>query len=461
MSTPALSPKLPPQAIEAEQSVLGGLMMHADLFGDVRALVSVDDFYRHDHRLIFAAMETLNQQNDPIDALTLSNLLNARGQLQEAGGSDYLSALVFNVTTAGNVEAYARMVREKSILRALIEAGSDIADKGYFSHGLSVNDLLADAEQKIFRIAEMGSAGKSVFLDTKTLLKGVLEHINLLHAKGSTITGLPTGYHDFDDKTAGLQKGDLIILAGRPSMGKTTFAMNIAEQVAVDGHAVAVFSLEMPAQQLLMRMMCSVGRIDATKMRTAQLGDDEWARMPLVLSKLNSAQLYIDDTSGLSAHEVRARARRLHADLRKQHGDQHPGLGLIVIDYLQLMRGSTQTDNRTAEISEISRSLKSMARELNVPVIALSQLNRSLESRSDKRPMNSDLRESGAIEQDADVIVFVYRNEVYHPEDVESKGKAEIIIGKQRNGPIGTVNLVFHGHYTRFDNAMREYQERY
>ncbi|HHH43884.1 MAG TPA: replicative DNA helicase [Gammaproteobacteria bacterium] len=435
--------KVPPHSIQAEQSLLGGLLLDNRAWDQVADLVSETDFYRRDHRLIFAASRQLIERGDPCDVITLSEWLETQGQLNDAGGLAYLGTLAKDTPSAANIAAYAKIVRENSVLRQLTEVGTEIANSAYFTEGRDSSALLDHAEQLVFRIAEQGNARGAGFASIRDLLTKAVDRIDELFHQDNPLTGIATGFTDVDEMTAGLQASDLIIVAGRPSMGKTTFAMNIAEHAAIrDGRAVAVFSMEMPGEQLAMRLMSSLGRIDQTKVRTGKLDDDDWPRLTSAVSILSEAPLFIDDTPALSPTELRARARRL----KREHN-----LGLIVIDYLQLMQVPGHKENRTGEISEISRSLKALAKELNVPVIALSQLNRSLEQRPNKRPVMSDLRESGAIEQDADVIMFIYRDEVYD-EDSPDKGTAEIIIGKQRNGPIGVRRLTFLGKHTRFEN---------
>ncbi|HKJ09053.1 MAG TPA: replicative DNA helicase [Gammaproteobacteria bacterium] len=435
--------KVPPHSVQAEQSVLGGLMLENSAWDQVADRVSEDDFYRRDHRLVFHAIGELAERNSPFDVVTLSEWLDQHQQLDDVGGLAFLGTLAKNTPSAANIRAYADIVREHSVLRQLIRVGTDIADGAFFPEGRGSAELLDFAEQQVFRIAEQGSRGRRGFVGIKDLLTKAVDRIDTLFQQDTHITGVPTGFTDIDDMTAGLQPSDLIIIAGRPSMGKTTFAMNLAENAAIKYKTpVAVFSMEMPGEQLAMRMMSSLGRIDQHKVRTGKLDDDDWPRLTSAVSILAEAPLYIDDTPALSPTELRARARRL----KREHD-----LGMIVIDYLQLMQVPGGKENRATEISEISRGLKALAKEMNVPVIALSQLNRGLEQRTDKRPIMSDLRESGAIEQDADVIVFIYRDEVYH-EDSEHKGSAEIIVGKQRNGPIGMRRLTFLGQYTRFEN---------
>jgi replicative DNA helicase len=442
--------KLPPHHVESEQSVLGGLMIDNEAWDKVADAVTEDDFYRRDHRVIFRAISRLAASNQPFDVVTLSESLDSHGELEEAGGLSYLSTMARNTPSAANIQSYARTVRERSVLRQLIQVGVQISNNGYSPEGRQVTELLDEAERLVFQIAEQGNRGRQSFSDMKQLLNQVVDRIDKLFQKGSAITGVPTGFTDLDDLTAGLQSGDLVIVAGRPSMGKTTFAMNIAEHVAIkEGMPVAIFSMEMPDEQLIMRMLSSLGSINQTRVRTGRLEDDDWPRITSAINMLQGASLFIDDTPALTPAEVRARARRL----MREQGQ----LGLIVLDYLQLMSVGGSTENRATEISEISRNLKALAKELKVPIIALSQLNRAVEQRTDKRPMMADLRESGAIEQDADVIIFIYRDEVYN-EDSPDKGKAEIIVAKQRNGPIGTKYLTFLGKYTRFDNFAPDYQ---
>jgi len=440
---------IPPHSLSAEQSVLGGLMLDNEAWDKIADKVAEEDFYRADHRLIFRALADLADDNRPFDVVTLSGWLEKNQKLEEAGGLAYLGTLAKETPSAANIVAYAEIVRERSIMRQLISVGTDIANSGYQPEGRDSKTLLDRAESKVFKIAEQGNRGKTGMVSIKNLLAGVVDRIDELYQSDNPITGIPTGWTDFDEMTSGLQPSDLVIVAGRPSMGKTALAMNMAEQTAIKTRKpVAVFSMEMSGEQLAMRMMSSLGRIDQSKVRTGKLDDDDWARLTSAMGILADAPLYIDDTPALTPTELRARARRM----AREHG-----LGLIVIDYLQLMQSSSGSgENRATEISEISRGLKALAKELHVPVVALSQLNRSLEQRPNKRPIMSDLRESGAIEQDADVIVFIYRDEVYNEESAD-KGIAEIIIGKQRNGPIGTVRLTFQGRYTRFENFTPEY----
>lgn len=440
--------KIPPNSLEAEQSVIGGLLLENEALDKVADLLSPDDFYRHDHKVIFQHISKLIERNKPADIVTVAESLENTAELTTIGGIAYLAALAQNTPTAANIRRYAEIVRERAVMRKLVEVGSAIAESAYNPQGRDAQQLMDEAEAKIFQIAESGKRSSEGFVDIKVLLPQVADRIDYLYQRENQgdVTGVPTGFADLDERTSGLQPGDLIIVAGRPSMGKTAFSLNIAENVALDtGLPVAVFSMEMGATQLATRMIGSVGRLDQHRMRNGKLEDEDWVRLTTALGKLNEAPVFIDEGAGLSSFDVRARARRLHRQCGK--------LGLIVVDYLQLMTGAAgrQSENRATEISEISRSLKSLAKELDVPVIALSQLNRGLEQRPDKRPVMSDLRESGAIEQDADVILFIYRDEVYNP-DSQDKGTAEIIIAKQRNGPIGRVRLTFLGHYTRFEN---------
>ena len=450
-SIPEASPdalRVPPHSIQAEQSVLGGLMLDNAAWDQVADRVGEEDFYRREHRLIFRAIAGLAERNQPCDAVTLSEELERRGELEDGGGLAYLGTLAKDTPSAANIRSYADIVRERSVMRQLIRVGTDISDSAFQPQGRDSSALLDNAERMVFQIAEQRARGGGGFSPIKSLLSRAVERIETLFDQEDPITGIATGFKKFDEQTSGLQRSDMVVVAGRPSMGKTTFAMNIAEHVAIQGKLpVAVFSMEMPGEQLAMRMMSSLGRIDQLRVRTGKLGDDEWPRLASAVSLLSQVPLYIDDTAALTPTEIRARARRL----MREHGQ----LGLIVIDYLQLMQAPGAAENRTNEISTISRNLKALAKELNVPVVALSQLNRSLEQRTNKRPIMSDLRESGAIEQDADVIVFIYRDEVYN-EDSPDKGIAEIIIGKQRNGPIGTVRLTFLGKYTRFENYTQD-----
>jgi replicative DNA helicase len=439
--------RVPPHSVEAEQAVIGGLLLDNRAWETIADKLVDEDFYRNDHRMLFAAIRDLESRNEPFDAVTLSQRLEQNGQLEQAGGLLYLGRLAKDTPSASNILAYANIVREKSVLRQLISVGTDISGSGYVPEGRDSKELLDNAEKKVFQIAEQGARGEGGFQDMKSLLSKTVDKIDHLFNSDGGITGVSTGFDKFDEMTTGLQEADLVIVAGRPSMGKTTFAMNIAENAAIgDKLPVAVFSMEMPGDSLAMRMISSLGRVDQHHIRTGNLTDEDWARITSAIHILSEAKIFIDDTPAMSPNEIRARARRL----KRQHG-----LGLIVIDYLQLMQVHGGSENRATEISEISRSLKAMAKELKVPVIALSQLNRSLEQRPDKRPIMSDLRESGAIEQDADLVVFIYRDEVYN-EDSPQKGVAEIIIAKQRNGPIGKSLLTFLGKYTKFENYIPE-----
>ncbi|MHA6204206.1 replicative DNA helicase [Dyella soli] len=436
--------RVPPSSIDAEQAVLGGLMLSPDSLDKVADRLGEQDFYRKDHRLIWRAITELAAKGMPCDAVTLGDWFEANGLGEMVGGAGYLIELANTTPSAANITAYAEIVREKSVLRQLIDAGTGIAEDGYQPEGMGVQEVLERAEQAVFKIAESGARGKKDTVSMREAVKDAFRILSERFENKGQLTGVSTGFSDLDELTSGLQPSDLIIVAARPSMGKTAFSVNIAEAVAMRGKkAVAIFSMEMSASQLAFRMISSVGRIHAQHLRNGDLAEEDWPRVTNAIALLSEAKIFIDDTPGLSPVEMRSRSRRLH----REHG----GLGLIVIDYLQLMQVPGNKENRATEISEISRSLKGLAKELNCPVIALSQLNRSLEQRADKRPMMSDLRESGAIEQDADVIMFIYRDEYYNKESPD-KGLAEIIIGKQRNGPTDTVKLTFLGHYTKFEN---------
>jgi replicative DNA helicase len=438
--------RVPPHSLESEQSVVGGLLLDNQAWDKIGDVIRAEDFYRYDHRVIFEHIAKLIDGSKPADVITVYESLQSSGKAEDVGGLAYLNTLATNTPSAANIRRYAEIVRDRAVLRRLITISDDIATTALNPQGKDTKTILDEAESKIFKIAEDGARGAGGFQDLQPVLSKVVERIDELYHRDSTsdITGISTGFVDLDSKTSGLQPGDLIIVAGRPSMGKTAFSLNIGEHVAVEeGHAVAVFSMEMGATQLAMRLLGSVGRLDQHRLRTGRLTDEDWPRLTYAVEKMQNAQLFIDETPALSSMEVRARCRRL----ARQCGQ----LGLVIIDYLQLMGSSSPGENRATEISEISRSLKGLAKELNCPVIALSQLNRSLEQRPNKRPVMSDLRESGAIEQDADVILFIYRDEVYNP-DSPDKGTAEIIIGKQRNGPIGTVRVTFLGMYTKFEN---------
>jgi len=435
--------KVPPNSIEAEQALIGGLMLNAQAWDKIADVVVGDDFYRKDHRLIFAAIANLIESGSPCDVVTVSEHLDSRGELEQSGGLAYLATLANETAGAANARAYAKILRERSTLRALINAGNEISGNAFASDGRTASQILDDAERMVFEIAEKGSRGKKGFKSLKQILPEAVDRIDMLHQSEGNITGISTGYNEFDKLTAGLQSGELVIVAGRPSMGKTTLALNIAENAAIGSNVpTAIYSMEMPSQQLALRMISSLGRVDQTHLRTGNFPDEDWSRINTAVQLMSEAPIFIDDTPSLSPTEIRARARRLH----REHG-----LGLIVIDYLQLMQVEGSKENRATEISEISRSLKALAKELEIPVIALSQLNRSVEQRTDKRPVMSDLRESGAIEQDADLIIFIYREEVYN-QDTPRKGIADIAIAKQRNGPIGDFPLTFVGRYTKFEN---------
>ena len=446
----AAEPKLPPQALEAEQSLLGGLLLDNRKWDEIAGAVTAEDFYDQNHRLIFAAISSLQEDGKPVDIITVTEFLEKREQLEKAGGAAYISGLANNTPGVANILAYAEIVRDRAILRALILASNDIAETAYNPLERAPRDVLDYAEQKVFEISERDGRRRKEFTSLPELLARSIERIELLAESEETITGVPTGFYKLDEMTAGLQPGDLIIVAGRPSMGKTAFALNIAEYATLKKElTVAVFSMEMSGEQLSMRLLSSMGRINSNRVRTGQLEDADWLRLNSTMGILSKASMFVDDSVGLNPLELRSRARKL----KREQGD----LGLIIVDYLQLMDASSteRQENRATQISSITRSLKMLAKELDVPVVALSQLNRSVEQRPDKRPVMADLRESGAIEQDADVIIFIYRDEVYNP-DSENKGTADIIIGKQRNGPIGPVKLTFLGECTRFENHAPE-----
>ena len=448
--------RTPPHSIEAEQSVLGGLMLDNMAWDKINDVVHEDDFYRYDHRLIFKTIMGLVDKAYPADVLTVFESLQNQGRLDEVGGMAYLNALATGVSSAVNIRRYAEIVRDRSLLRKLVSASDNIAESALSPQGRDTNEIIDSAEKAILQVSQDGQRGNNDFIELPVVLKDVLETINELHDREhmDDVTGIATGFSTLDKMTSGLQKGDLVIVAGRPSMGKTSFAMNIAEHIAIEeGLPVAVFSMEMGAEQLGLRVLGSVGRINQNHLRTGKLTDQDWEHLTVAIEKTRDTQLFIDETPALSALELRSRARRLHRTCG--------GLGLIMVDYIQLMSAPNNMENRQSQISEISRGLKSLARELDCPVIALSQLSRAVEQRPDKRPMMSDIRESGAIEQDADIIMFVYREEYYLQKDgervnqqklEEARGKADIIIGKHRNGPTGVVKLAFHGEFTRFDN---------
>ncbi|UPG93275.1 replicative DNA helicase [Luteibacter aegosomatissinici] len=435
--------RVPPNSIEAEQAVLGGLMLSPDSLDKVADKLTDEDFYRKDHRMIWRAINELAGKGMPCDAITLGEWFQSNDLDEMVGGPTYLLELANSTPSAANIAAYGDIVREKSVLRKLIDAGTAITEDGFRPEGKSVQEVMELAEQRVFRIAESGARGKKDIVSMREAVSDAFRQLTERYENRGQLTGLSTGFTDLDELTAGLQPSDLIIVAARPSMGKTAFALNLAEAAAMRSKkAVAVFSMEMSASQLAFRLISSLGRIHAQHLRNGDLAEEDWPRVTSAITMLSDAKIFIDDTPAMSPVEMRSRSRRL----QREHG-----LGLIVIDYLQLMQIPGHSENRATEISEISRGLKALAKELNVPVIALSQLNRSLEQRADKRPMMSDLRESGAIEQDADVIMFIYRDDYYNKESPD-KGLAEIIIGKQRNGPTDTVKLAFLGHYTKFEN---------
>ena len=444
--------RIPPHSIQAEQLVLGALLVDPETLEHVGDILSEDDFYRKDHQLIFKGIHALNEQGGNCDVVAVATWLEDHAQLEEAGGLIYIATLAEDTPAVCNAAAHAEIVHKRSILRRLIQVLNKTGDLVYKPEGRSCQEILDFAEQSVFEIAEKEVNRQKQYVPIRSLLTETMDQIDKLHQGGNPITGIPTGYDDLDMHTAGLQNSDLIIIAGRPSMGKTALAINIAEHAAIKEHkSIAVFSMEMPGPQLVMRMMASLGRIDQHRIRTGRLEDADWPRITSATDMLHETGIYIDDTPALTPGELRARCRRLF----REHT-----LDLIIIDYLQLMQVQGTKENRATEISEISRGLKAMAKELAVPVVALSQLNRSLEQRPNKRPVMSDLRESGAIEQDADVILFIYRDEVYN-EESKDKGIAEIIIGKQRNGPIGTIKLTFLGRYTRFENHSQDYNDGY
>ena len=436
--------RVPPHNIEAEQSVLGGVLLDNDVLPSVLEILGGEEFYRAAHRTIFGAVIKLFERNEPCDLITLTNLLKSQKKLEEVGGASYLASLVDRVPSAANASHYARIVKEKSLARALISRATEIVATG-FDSSLRVEDLLDKAERAIFQVSE--DRINPSFFPIKDIVKQNIKTLEQLYERREMITGVPTGFVELDRLTSGFQPSDLVIIAGRPSMGKTALALNIARNAAVEAEIpVGIFSLEMNKAQLGMRLLCSEARVDSQKMRSGFLSERDWPRLTRAAGTISEAPIFIDDTPAISALELRAKSRRLKRD---------QNLGLIVVDYLQLMRGSQGSERREQEISEISGSLKALAKELNVPVMALSQLNRRVEERHDKRPQLADLRESGAIEQDADVIAFIYRDEVYHP-DSPDQGRAEVIIGKQRNGPIGKTTLTFLTQYTRFENLAFE-----
>jgi len=444
----AAEPRTPPHSVEAEQAVLGGLLLDASAWDNVADILRTHDFYRPDHRLVFDAIGHLAAQNQPLDAVTVSEHLERAGKLTDAGGLSYIGSLARDTPTAANVRAYAEIVRERSLLRQLLKAGTDIAASVFNNEGETARELVDMAEGKVFEIAEQGlRGGREGAVSIQTLMPGLIDQIDEWHSNPNALRGLPTGFDEFDKKTGGLRPGDLIIVAGRPSMGKTTFAVNMAEYAALKSDvkaSVAIFSMEMPSEQLMTRMLASIGRVHLGHIRSGQISDDDWPRITGAAGQLSEARIFIDETPGLSPTELRARARRVS----REHG-----LSLVVVDYLQLMQVPGNTENRATEISEISRGLKALAKELKVPVIALSQLNRGVEQRTDKKPVMSDLRESGAIEQDADMILLIYREEVYD-KNTPKRGMAEIDLAKHRNGETGTFVLSFQGQYSRFVNYV-------
>ncbi len=439
--------RLPPHSVEAEQAVLGALLLDAQAWDAVADVVTSEDFYRRDHQVIFAGIAGVVETRGPCDAVTVAEFLERKGQLEEAGGLAYIATLARDTPSSANVRVYADIVRERAVLRALVSAGGEIASSALEASGRTATELVDEAERVVFAIAEKGAKGRAGFQSVKDVLPGTIDRLDMLHQNPGKLTGVSTGFTELDRMTAGLQPGDLIIIAGRPSMGKTTLAINIAENAAVGkGVPAAIFSMEMSAEQLSMRMISSLGRVHQGSLRTGNFNDEDWTRINAAVAQMSEAPIFIDETPALTPTEVRARARRLKRE---------KGLGLIVIDYLQLMQVGGSVENRTAEISEISRGLKALAKEMHCPVIALSQLNRSVEQRAEKKPVMSDLRESGAIEQDADVIMMIYREEVYD-QNTPRKGIADIIITKQRNGPVGEVQLAFMGEYTKFENLATE-----
>jgi replicative DNA helicase len=441
--------RVPPHSFDAEQAVLGGLMLSPEAWDKVADRLNEDDFYRKDHRVIFRAITELSNKGMPCDAVTLGEWFESQGLADLVGGTAYILQLANTTPSAANIIAYCDIVREKSVLRQLIDAGTEIVSDGFAPEGRSTQEILEGAEQRVFRIAEAGARGRQGFVPMRTAVKDAFAILHHRFENRGTVTGMPTGFTDLDEMTAGLQPSDLIIVAARPAMGKTAFSLNMAEYAAMKTkRAVAVFSMEMSASQLAFRLISSVGRINQQHLRNGDIQEEEWPRVTSAITLLSEAKIFIDDTPALSPGELRARCRRL----KREHD-----LGLIVIDYLQLMQVPGNKENRATEISEISRSLKALAKELNVPVIALSQLNRSLEQRQDKRPVMADLRESGAIEQDADVIMFIYRDDYYNRETSKEPGVAEIIIAKQRNGPVGTCKLAFLKPLTKFDNLAPGY----
>jgi replicative DNA helicase len=439
------SHKLPPQHIEAEQSVLGGILIENEAINRVTEILDAEDFYRDAHRKIFNALINLSERDEPADLITLTNELRKIDQIDSIGGASYLASLIDSVPTAANIEYYAKIVKEKAILRKLIQTSTEIITQSYEDRG-DVEGFLDEAERAIFDISE--KRVRPSFYSIREIVKESFTTIERLFKKKELVTGVPSGFKELDRMTAGFQPSDLVIIAGRPSMGKTAFCLDVAEYAAIDNKIpVAIFSLEMSKEQLVIRMLCSQAHVEGTRLRTGYLNESDWPKLTIAAGNLSEAPIYIDDTAALSALELRAKARRLKADR---------GLGMVIVDYLQLMKGRARVESRQQEISEISRSLKALAKELNIPVIAVSQLSRKTEERTGNRPQLSDLRESGAIEQDADLILFIYRDEVYNrSEDNPNRGKAEVIIGKQRNGPIGKIDLAFLDKFTTFKDLYR------
>ncbi len=438
--------KLPPQNLEAEQSVLGGILLENEALNEVADILQPDDFYRRSHQIIFEALIQLSDKTEPADLITLTELLKSKNSLEAVGGSAYLATLVSGVPTASNIKSYAKIVKDKSLLRRLVKVAADIASRGY-EDSADVEEFLDYAESSLFEVTD--SKQRIGLIPIKELIKGSFKKIEELHQRKSPVIGVPSGFTDFDKLTSGLQSSDLIVIAGRPSMGKTSFALNIVQHAAVaTKKPVIFFSLEMSKEQVVMRLLTALSKVHASRLRIGNLNDQDWPKLTKAAGYLAEAPIYIDDTPSMTGLEMKAKCRRMKA---------REGLSLIVIDYLQLMRGRTYSESREKEISEISRSLKALAKELQVPVVALSQLNRAVESRQDKRPMMADLRESGAIEQDADIITFIYRDEVYNKDASESKGIAEILVAKQRNGPTGMVRLAFLSEFTSFENLLQEY----
>jgi replicative DNA helicase len=439
--------RTPPHSVEAEQAVLGGLMLDANAWDAVADVISAADFYRRDHRLIFEAIAEVAEIRGTPDVVTITEHLERKGRLEEVGGQPYVLTIARDTPSAANVRAYADIIRERSVLRQLATAGAEIAASSIDSRGRPASELVDEAERRVFQIAERGSRGRTGFVAVRDILPQTIDRLDTLHQNPGEIRGVPTGFTLLDRKTAGLQPGDLVVIAGRPSMGKSTLAVNIAESAAISrGVPAAVFTMEMSSEQMTLRMISSLGRVNQGHLRTGNFTDEDWSRIQGAMAQLSGAPIYLDESPALTPTELRARARRLKRER---------GLGLVIVDYLQLMQVPGTKENRATEISEISRSLKALAKELHVPVIAISQLNRAVEQRTDKKPVMSDLRESGAIEQDADLILLIYREEVYD-QNTTRRGIADIIIAKQRNGPIGEVQLTFLGEYTRFENLVAE-----